>query len=172
MTTEQTGRTGPKLVVVCGLPGVGKTTVAERVAERTDGRLLRTDVVRKERFPEPEYTAAETRTVYSALFERARETIDGGSTAVLDGTFREQSFRREARDLADGLEVPFELLKVECSEQRVAERIASREGDASDADFQVHAQLRDAFEPVVMDHGRVDNSGTLAATRRQVDRRF
>ncbi|MFB6177910.1 MAG: AAA family ATPase, partial [Halobaculum sp.] len=52
------------LVVVCGPPGVGKTTVASEAADQVDGTVLRTDVVRKDLFPEPTYDEAETEAVY------------------------------------------------------------------------------------------------------------
>lgn len=164
--------TEPRLVVVCGLPGVGKTTVAERIAERTGGRLLRTDVVRKQRHDEPTYSTAETRDVYGAVLEQARETIQDGRTAVLDGTFRTSDLRERARALAEYLAVEFSLVHVVCDQDTVEGRIAGREGDASDADFAVHVQLRDEFEPVDMDHEVVDNSDGLDWTRRQVDRLF
>jgi predicted kinase len=172
MTSGRASGADPSLVVVCGLPGVGKTTVAERVAERIDGRLLRTDVVRKQRHDEPTYSAAETRDVYRAVLEQARETIQNGRTAVLDATFRTSDLRERAKALADYLAVEFELLHVACDESVVEERIAGRESDASDADFAVHLQLRDEFEPVDLDHEVIDNSDGLDRTRRQVDRLF
>ena len=70
------------LVVVCGLPGVGKTTVAEHASERLDGTLLRTDVVRKELFPDPEYTDAEAAAVYDELFARASEELARGGAGT------------------------------------------------------------------------------------------
>ena len=38
------------LVIVCGLPSTGKSTVAKQIAEDTKGKILRTDVIRKELF--------------------------------------------------------------------------------------------------------------------------
>ena len=160
------------LVVVCGLPGVGKTTVAETVADRVDGRLLRTDVVRKEIFTDPEYTEAESRMVYDELFDRARETVEDGTSVVLDGTFREEVRRTRAADLSATLDAEFRLVKVECAERVVRDRIESREGDASDADFEVHQMYRETFDAVSRDHATVDNSDGLESTRRQVDEYF
>jgi predicted kinase len=159
----------PQLVVVCGLPGVGKTTVAEDIAERVDGQLLRTDVIRKEIIPDPDYTEEESRMVYAELFERARETITDGNAAVLDGTFKDATNRDRAMELCESLDVGFRLVKVECAEDVVRERIRSREDDASDADFEVHAMYRDRFEPISVEHLTVDNSDGIEETTRQVD---
>lgn len=164
--------TTPTVVVVCGLPGVGKTTVAEDVADRVDGRVVRTDVVRKDLFPDPDYTPEESRQVYAELFDRARETVERGRSVVLDGTFKDAGLRDRAVELSESLDAEFRLVKVECDEPVVRERIRSREGDESDADFEVHAMFRDRFDPIAADHVTVDNSGDVAETTRQVDERF
>lgn len=156
------------LVVVCGLPGVGKSTVAELVADRVDGARIRTDVVRKDLLEDPSYSQAERYRVYEALFDRARDRLADGEDVVLDGTFRERTLRRRAADLADEQGVAFRLLKVECDEAVVTDRIADREDDPSDADAAVHAQFRETFDPVTMTHTTVDNSGDLEHTAEQV----
>lgn len=160
------------LVVVCGLPGAGKTTVSAAVANRLDAPRLRTDVVRTEVLDDPAYTPSETRRVYAALFGRAREAVDGEGAVVLDGTFKFEAQRATAAELADELGVPFRLVRVDCEERVVRERIAAREGDASDADFEVYGIIRDAFEPIARDHVVVDNSGALEETMAQVDATF
>lgn len=156
------------LVVVCGLPGVGKTTVAEAVADRVNGTVLRTDVVRKQVFDDPEYTEAESRLVYGELFSRAGDRLQAGEPVVLDGTFKRAGDRERARDVAADCGVAFRLVKVECDEATVRERIAAREDDASDADFEVHRTLREEFDPVEGVHLVVDNSGTEREAREQV----
>ena len=170
--TVDTRQDTPQLVVVCGLPGVGKTTVAENIAERVDGRLFRTDVIRKELLSDPTYTEEESRMVYGEMFERARETIENGRAAVLDGTFKDAAYRDHAIELSETLDAEFRLVKVECAEDVVRERIRSREDDESDADFEVHSMYRDQFDPLSVDHLTVDNSDGLEATTRQVDERF
>jgi len=160
------------LVVVCGVPGVGKTTVARTIADRLDGTLLRTDVVRKEILPDPEYTEEETRMVYRELLDRGREAIERGETIVLDGTFRTERFRDRAAGVADHLNVAFRLVKVDCPPTVVRDRIAQREDDESDADFEIHVKYREQFEPLDRDHVTIHNGGDLERTRRQVARFF
>ncbi len=168
MTTSRT------LAVTCGLPGVGKTTVAETVADRIDAVLYRTDVVRKELLSEPEYTEEETRMVYEELLDRGRRAVEDGHDAVLDGTFFKERYRDLARETAAAADadVAFRLVKVECAESVVRERIRARTDDASDADFDVYQLHKDSFEPVAGDHVTVDNSDGMAATRRQVAEHF
>lgn len=160
------------LVVVCGLPGAGKTTIAEAVADRVDGRLVRTDVVRKELFPDPEYTDEEKRSVYAELLARGRAAVTAGETVVLDGTFKEARFRADAVELAEDLGVEFELVKVECEEAVARGRIRERTDDESDAGPELHSRFRALFEPIEAEHVVVDNSGDLDATLARLDELF
>ena len=159
------------LVVVCGLPGTGKTTVAREIADRLDARLLRTDVVRKDLFDDPEYTNAETESVYAELLDRATAAL-ADESVVLDATFRTESFRTGAHEAAQSVDATFRLVSVECTDEVVRERIHARSGDASDADVAVYEQFRETYEPVRDADLVVDNSGTLAATFDQLDRVF
>lgn len=162
----------PSLVVVCGLPGAGKTTVAGTIAECLGAERLRTDVVRKELFPEPAYTDAEADAVYEELLDRAEESLSAGRPVVLDGTFHEAGYRDRAAAVAARQGVPLALVRVTCDSEVVRERIRSRTDDESDADFRIHELFRDRFEPVVREHAVVDNSGDLAATRHRVRELF
>jgi predicted kinase len=156
------------LVVVCGLPGVGKTTVAAYAADLLDADLLRTDVVRKELFPDPEYTDAEQTAVYDELLSRARDRLTDGHPVVLDGTFHAREYRDRALGVAESTDSAGHLLRVVGDQSTVEARIADREDDASDADGRVHRHYRDRFETVERDHTAVDNSGDLDATYDQI----
>ena len=160
-----------RLVVVCGLPGVGKTTVAERVAAHLDGRIRRTDVIRKELFDDPEYTDAETETVYAELLDRARADVEAGGAVVLDATFADARFRTRARETAAEVAAAFDLVEVACDEAVVERRIERRDG-ISDADFEIHLHFKELFDEIAADHVVVDNSGTEAETFAQVDAAF
>lgn len=155
------------LVVVCGVPGVGKSTVARAIKRRLDATLLRTDVVRKELFEQPSYAETETDTVYETVLERAESHLSAGAV-VLDGTFRTRERRTRAAHLAETTGVPFRLVTVECDRQVVRDRIRSRNADPSDADFEIYERLSDEFESPTRTHTVIDNSGSLADTRQRV----
>ncbi|SNR54918.1 AAA family ATPase [Halorubrum vacuolatum] len=156
------------LVVVCGLPGVGKSTVAKRIADHVDGTVLRTDVIRKELFTEPTYTETETERVYGELLDRARSRVADGDSVVLDATFADRRFRTGVAEAAATVADRFELVKVECDEAVVRRRIERRDG-ISDADFDVYLRFKEAFEPLDRDHVVIDNSGARATTHERVD---
>ncbi|MGQ3328215.1 MULTISPECIES: AAA family ATPase [Halorubrum] len=162
---------GGALIVVCGLPGVGKSTVAKRIADHVDGEILRTDVVRKGLFDEPAYTDAETETVYAELIERARDRVADGDTVVLDATFADARFRADAREVGERVADEFALVEVTCDEPVVKRRIERRDG-ISDADFEIHLHFKELFDRIEPDHVVVDNSGDQAETFAQIDAAF
>ncbi|MFB6152898.1 MAG: AAA family ATPase [Halodesulfurarchaeum sp.] len=158
-----------RMVIVCGLPGVGKTTVASRLADRLDGSHLRTDVVRKELFPDPTYTTEETRVVYAEVLDRARAAVQTGSIAVLDGTYKRHSRRVRVVRAASELDVPLAVVRVVADRDRVHERIRSRTDDESDADVDIYEQFREEWEPIRGEYVTIDNSSGLDALSRQLE---
>lgn len=161
-----------QLVVVCGPPGVGKTTVAREIAARIDAAHHRTDIVRTDILTDPDYTTNESWFVYGGLFERARASLAAGDSVVLDGTFRRTAHRERAATLAAKHDASLRVVRVTCDEETVRERIAAREDGASDADFEIHRRIRKAFESIDRSHDRIDNSGDLDALERAVADRF
>ena len=173
-TTERStdaDETTVELVLVCGAPGVGKTTVAKRIADCVDGQMLRTDVIRKELFTEPAYTEAETKAVYGELIDRARRQLNGGKSVVLDATFADERFRTAAQTIGDEAASEVTLVKVECDEAVIERRIERRNG-ISDADFADHRRIKRAFDRIEATHTIIDNSGDVATTMAQIDERF
>jgi predicted kinase len=161
----------PVLAVVCGLPGVGKSTVARAIAARLPATVFRTDVIRKELFADPGYTTAETVAVYDELLTRAYDRLDVGESVVLDATFTTRDRRIQARDLTTQVGARFGLVHVDCEEAVLRRRIRERDG-VSDADLDVHLEFRDRFDAVELDHVVIDNSGSTAATEDRVARAF
>ena len=160
----------PTLLVYCGLPGVGKSMASAYTAERFPATRYRSDEIRKELFPEPSYTAAESDATYAELLERAHADLESGSDVVLDATFRSKARRDRAAAVADGADADVRFVHVTCALEVVRERLAERTGTISDAEFEQHLQLRESFDPLERDHVVVDNSGTIEETREQLDR--
>lgn len=162
----------PELIAVCGLPGVGKSTVASWVAEQVDGVHLRTDEIRKELFSDPDYTEAETRTVYQTLLERGRAVVARGESAVLDATFKRREHRLFIPEVAESAGVSWRLIKVDAASNVARKRIRDRTDDVSDADVTIHDTFRREYEPIELAHEVIDNSDSFAATERELERRF
>lgn len=157
------------LIVYCGLPGVGKSTASAYTADRLEAERIRTDAVRKELVADPVYTAEETARTYDAVFERTRETLSSHRPVVLDGTFGSRSRRDRAASVGSSFATSTTFVSVHCDPETVKTRIENRTDDVSDAAFEEYLLHREQFEPLERTHVTIDNSGSLEATRRQID---
>ncbi len=162
----------PSLVVVCGYPGVGKSRVARAIADCLSATLYRTDEVRAALYGDPTYDTAETEHVYATLLGRAVETVQAGNRTVLDGTYRDESFRADVTVAGDRLGVDPVFVKVECPGPVARGRIADRTDDASDAGVEEYRRIRAEFDPLSRPHLTIDNAGDWARTRDQVRAAF
>ncbi|MFA7254260.1 MAG: AAA family ATPase [Patescibacteria group bacterium] len=149
------------LLIVCGLQGTGKTTVAKKIADRTNSVLLRSDIIRKEMFEHPTYSEEEKQDVYTEMTDRARTLLSDGLNVVLDATFNTGLNRDQAEQIAIDLNIPCKIIKVECDEDVIEKRISERIGDASNANFNHYLQYKQNFEEFVEPPLVIDNSGML-----------
>jgi predicted kinase len=140
----------PKLLVMVGAAGTGKSTIASALAEAVGAELVRTDAVRHElagrrqadaAYRQGIYADSVTDETYRELFRRAASLLASGIATVLDGTFRDIRQRDEARQIAKRYGVDVHFLYCRCPSQvaraRIADRIARREG-ISDARPTLH----------------------------------
>jgi predicted kinase len=133
------------LIVVRGLMGSGKSTVARALAERIGAEYLSTDEVRRERFGASDtpaefgggnYTPDKRQRVYDELWSRAAERLAAGLAVVLDGTFLAGADQRRAVEVATARKLPVLLVNCTCPPEVAKERITRRlafGGDASEA---------------------------------------
>ncbi len=116
----------PWLVMVCGLVGVGKTTIACQIARDLRARYLSTDRVGYRLFGERRaYDDQYYRRVYEYMIFRAQHALSRQRSIVLDGTFlrpeTRQRFLSEFHKRAS-----LWIVYVTCSEEIVRERLEAR----------------------------------------------
>ena len=151
----------PFLILMHGVSGSGKSTVAAQVAEHFSAIRLRSDVERKRLFgllpdissdsiEEDIYCADATRKTFEHLAEASGRIIDSGSPCIVDATFLDSSVRKSFIERAEELEVPVLILSCSASEQCMINRLRHRgqnESDASEADIEIMRQQVNQLEP-------------------------
>jgi predicted kinase len=76
----------PGVVVLAGLPGAGKSTLAAALADRWSGaRIIDKDEVRHSLFSPCDYSAAERDITFSAMLDAARYHLGRGRLVIFDG---------------------------------------------------------------------------------------
>jgi len=150
--------TRPGLLLVGGLPGSGKSSLARQLATHSGFTVLRSDVLRKQlagldpAAPSPTDRRAElyspdmTRRTYAECLRQAADLLWEGQRVCLDATFASEAFRAEAFALADRHAVACGWLLCEAPAAVIQQRLAARTHDASDADWQVYLQAVTTFE--------------------------
>jgi aminoglycoside phosphotransferase family enzyme/predicted kinase len=144
----------PTLVLVGGLPGTGKSTLARELAASAAFEVIRSDLVRKEmaglrpedRGGEELYTAEWTERTYAGCLARTAAALFDGKRVIVDATFREDRFRQRFSELARRLGLPALLLICEARPDVVRDRLAARTGDVSDATWEVYQRQRGQWD--------------------------
>lgn len=75
----------PKLIILCGIPGSGKTTYAKEYIKHHGGVHLSSDLIRKELYGH-ESTQGNPNEVFALMQSRAIEALNNGTTVVYDAT--------------------------------------------------------------------------------------
>lgn len=171
----------PRLLLMHGLPGSGKTQAAQGLLEAAGAVRVRADVERKRLVglaplarSRPEdaatvYGPAATARTYERLVQVAQDALRSGYPTIVDAANLRRSERQRFFELADRLGVPVWLLDCDADPALLRERVQSRVArgdDASEADLAVLERLTAVREP--LDAGeraralRVDTGAPLA----------
>jgi predicted kinase len=145
------------VVVVFGLPGSGKSTVARRLAGRLRAEWISSDALRVERGLRGDYRKETIAAVYRDMMGRAERALSAGGSVVLDGSFSNRRFRAQARQLADAAGVPLALVRMVADEQTSLARVG-RKRELTEAGPAAYRLLRRNFDPVEEEHLMLDSS--------------
>ncbi|SDZ48614.1 hypothetical protein SAMN05216215_108119 [Saccharopolyspora shandongensis] len=142
-----------RLVLVGGLPGTGKSTVAGALADRMGAVLLRTDQIRRELpgavglaahagYGRGLYDSGHVHDTYQEMLDRARTVLEFGESVVLDASWSSADERESARAVARETSVVVTELQCVAPAEIAEPRITARAGDASDATAEIAAAMR------------------------------
>jgi len=164
-----------RLLIVCGIPGAGKSTLARRAAEQWQAVSFASET-----FAEALGAAARTASgdlskeaiahAYSAMAAAVAVALSRYRLVVAVGSFRSEEQRRRFRDIATSAGASVTTLRILCpiemSAQRVRSRLASGErGPTADAMRQIDAELNRASEIDAI----LANDSSVEHFHRQVD---
>jgi len=152
-----------RLILVCGLPGSGKSFFAQHLSDKIQAAYLSSDVYRKELYPNHRtYSEKEKQSVYDALLSSTETNLIHHTSVVLDATFYKNSLRLPFYKLAKQLNCPCSIIYISADEELIKERTSKVRAD-SEADYSVYLKLKDAYEAIDKPHL------TLESTNKNID---
>jgi adenylylsulfate kinase-like enzyme len=128
-------------VWITGLPGSGKSTIAEELTKKLPGAIyLRLDAIRKQFIKDPVFTDDERERTYQLFSAEGERLVDEGKSVIYDATAHKRAWRDDARrKIKDFLEV-----YVKCGIDTCIERETKRAGGLVQADLYKKALERKA----------------------------
>lgn len=151
----------PAFVVLVGLPGAGKTHVAQMLRDRTGALVIESDAIRRLLFPQRTYTSEESRRLFAAIRAAIDTLLGDGVSVVLDATNLTEAERAPLYRLAERHGAKLLLVQITAPEALVRRRLTERratDGSLSEADEEVFEKMRDRIEPIQRPHAVVDTS--------------
>ena len=164
------------LVILCGLPGTGKSHFARELVSRAPLAWVNSDYCRKLLVGAPDYDREEHRRVFAAMHAVIAELLASGQAVVFDATNLNEEVRRPLYAVAEAAGVTPLLIRftarVGLARRRLAERAAGQaDAGASDADWEVYSRMAAADGPAPRPHLLVSRPDELEWALRETLRR-
>ncbi|MBI3744780.1 MAG: ATP-binding protein [Chloroflexi bacterium] len=145
------------LVMLCGLPGSGKSTAARWLGPRLDAIVVESDAVRRALIEHPVHGNAENAYVFAVIHRVVDSLLCRGHRVILDATNLVERHRRIVRAIALQRNAPMFVLRLTASNAIIRDRLRLRR--SGEAQWDVYQRMRMSSEPISGAHTSLDTSG-------------
>jgi predicted kinase len=158
------------IVLMAGLPGSGKTTLAQELALRISGRVFNKDGVRHSLFAanEIEYSSRQDDFCLQVMLETAGYLLrrDQNRPVFLDGRPFSRRYQIEnVLNAAASMRQSWRILECVCAEELVKQRLREQaeKHPAANRNYQLYLEVRSRFEAITFPKTVIDTEQPLEA---------
>jgi len=149
------------IVMMAGLPGAGKSTLARALAARVNGAVLDKDEIRQSLFApaDIEFSTEQDDFCMEVMLETAGYLLRKDTLRIvfLDGRPFSRRYQIErVIEYANGLGQPWRIVECVCSEQTARRRIEEQQHPAANRDFALYLRVKGRFEEITFVRAVVD----------------
>jgi predicted kinase len=165
----------PHLIIVCGIPGSGKSTFALRTVERWRAVSFASETFANElgaaaRTSSGDLSKEAILHAYSAMGAVVTDSLTANKVVVAVGSFRSEEYRQRFRDIATRAGAGVTTLRIVCPIQKAAKRVRSRlafgeQGPTEQAILQIDAELNRASDIDIV----LTNNSSIQKFHQRVD---
>jgi predicted kinase len=137
----------PILLLIMGVPGAGKSTLARKIAQQFPFYYAAADNIRVALCAQPDHCKVETYETYTTMYAVAEKLLKEGKSVLIDATLAKKEYRTELQQRFGGKAMII-LVFLHTSKDTIQKRLQRRKENLSDPtniSFAINKTLLDRF---------------------------
>ncbi len=122
-----------KLIVLSGLPVSGKSHIGEKVADKFNFNIVRSDEIRNHYFPTKvyglhfKYSGGVSQIIYDYCFLKIENQLLKDVNTIFDATFLHYNGWKKLLEIAKVLDIEILIINTKCDDETAQNRLSERE---------------------------------------------